>query len=75
MSVAVAATKTCGTCGKEANVLPPGTYRSDDSTVFVFDDADNRGYFCPNCVRTFGAPVASRPADPKRGLMSLDESA
>jgi hypothetical protein len=32
-------------CGKVATQLTAGMYRSDDSTVFVFNDADNRGLF------------------------------
>jgi hypothetical protein len=67
--------KKCPKCGEPGAQLPAGKYRSEDSTVYEFDNAECRGYQCPNpgCAWVFGAPVASRPADPRRGLMSLDE--
>jgi hypothetical protein len=57
----------CPKCGEPGAQLPAGKYGG-----FEFDNAQNRGYQCPNpgCAWIF---VASQPADPKHGLKSLDD--
>ena len=62
-------------CGKQAKLLPAGTYKQDDSTWVAFDNAERRGYKSsnPTCAQLFGTPVAKLHADPKFGLKSFDE--
>jgi hypothetical protein len=74
MNVDVAATKTCRKCGRDANALRAGSYRRDENTWIVFDDADSRGYLCNACDLVFGTPAASWSTSLQRGFRSLDES-
>jgi hypothetical protein len=66
----------CRKYGKEAKLLPAGTYKQDDSTWVACDNAERRGYECsnPTCAQVFGTSVAKLHADPKFGLKSTDEA-
>jgi hypothetical protein len=66
----------CPKCGKEAKLLPAGTYKPNESTWVVFDNDERRGWQCSDtsCAWVFGAPVGTGNVDPMFGFKSLDEA-
>jgi hypothetical protein len=66
----------CRVCGKEAKLLPAGTYRGDASTWLLFDNQERRGWRCsdPDSDCIFGAPVGTYNGDPAFALKRIDEA-